>query len=292
MIEDVKRNGLKVLPPDINKSERGFSYVSDTEIIYGLDAIKSLKSKAVDAIMETRPYSSLQEFVIKTEGYSVDKTSLKALALSGAFDSFEETIKHGRMFTANMLVDIKSTLDDDAEQQLLEFDNRRKLEYEELYLGIYLTGHPLEGITPPLDFQQIEEEEETFSTLAVINSVKQITTKKGDPMAFVSLSMLGKEVESVCFPNSWQKSLQLRKGSPYIPYSKILKEGMLARVKVKCENSENGVSYFLDTVSLPLKHNKHFEDYMLEVEQEYGIPVEKEEEIVMPSFTLEELDMF
>ena len=87
-IQDAKAHGIDVLRPDINLSDIDFNIASDKEIRYGLGSIHGLKDLAVPSILGIRPVSSLPELFSQIEKKEVDKTSVNALALSGAFDSF------------------------------------------------------------------------------------------------------------------------------------------------------------------------------------------------------------
>ena len=184
----------------------------------------------------------------------------------------------------------KNVKESEEDIELLEmFNHFKKLELEKFYLGIYLSGHPLEGIAKPLNWEEIDNNEDTYNTLCIVSNVKPIVTKKGDAMAFITLSLIDRELEVVCFPGTWEKSLQLRKGSPYIPYNQIIKEGLIVRAKGKAEYNKSSMSYFLNDISIPLRHNKHLENFLLEVEAEYGVPVVEKEMIQMPVFNIDGL---
>lgn len=88
-IEETRRMGYKVLPPDINLSGRGFS-LGDTglDIRYGLDAIKGLGAVAVDSIIAGQPYASWQDF-LERKGPKVNAGHIKTMVRVGVFDSLE-----------------------------------------------------------------------------------------------------------------------------------------------------------------------------------------------------------
>ena len=82
---EAKRMGIKVLPPDINKSERQFT-TEGTEILSGFGFIKSLGDKAIKEILEKRPFKTFEDFIIKVNGRVVNKSAVFALVHSGCFD--------------------------------------------------------------------------------------------------------------------------------------------------------------------------------------------------------------
>jgi DNA polymerase-3 subunit alpha len=84
---EAKRMGIKVLPPDINESQRGFSVV-DESIRSGFGFIKGLGDKAVAEILQKRPFSTFKDFLMKVDGRSINKSAVLALIHSGCFDSF------------------------------------------------------------------------------------------------------------------------------------------------------------------------------------------------------------
>lgn len=88
-IEETRRLGYRVLPPDINLSQRGFS-LGDTglDIRYGLDAIKGIGPVAVNSILASQPYTSWEDF-IERRGPKVDAGHIKTMVRLGVFDSLE-----------------------------------------------------------------------------------------------------------------------------------------------------------------------------------------------------------
>jgi DNA polymerase-3 subunit alpha len=89
-IREARRMGIPVLPPDINESGKGFKVVNtgwyDTAIRYGLDAIKGIGDKAVEAVMVGQPYRSMTDFYNR-KGAKCNTGHVLLLARIGAFDS-------------------------------------------------------------------------------------------------------------------------------------------------------------------------------------------------------------
>lgn len=84
-IKEARKLGIEVLPPDINKSGRGFK-TGDLSIRYGLDAIKGVGEKAVDAVVEGQPYTHFEDYLAR-KGSAANTGVTMLLAKVGAFDS-------------------------------------------------------------------------------------------------------------------------------------------------------------------------------------------------------------
>lgn len=85
--ENCRNFGYNILPPDINKSFKNFRPVEGNNIIFGLNEIKGIGEKPINAIISNRPYKSIIDFIIKTQGERITKTVVNALVCSGCFDS-------------------------------------------------------------------------------------------------------------------------------------------------------------------------------------------------------------
>lgn len=280
LINDARRNDLVIHQPNINTSQRGFSALSDTDIIYGFEAIKSLNKNDINKILKTRPYDSVDDFVFKIrKENNLNKRSLSGLVYSGCFDTLEGLEGLSR---AEIEIKLMTMLDKDISSlvpYVSDFDNAKKARLEKEYLGTYINGHPLASYTKPINWDDYIGEDKQFSTLAEITSIKAIVTKKGDPMAFIGLSMPDLEVDAVCFPYLWDEStIQLGKKRPKVLYKHILNEGVTVRVRGKIEEGRNGLSVIIGNLSVPLKYNKDYYDLFNEIENKHGIVLEETEE--------------
>lgn len=90
-VNEARRMGYKVLPPDINKSGKGFS-AHQTEVRYGLDKVKGVGEAALRAIVPHQPFTSFEDFMAR-KGSDADSGVVKKLAAVGAFDSLEPNRK-------------------------------------------------------------------------------------------------------------------------------------------------------------------------------------------------------
>jgi DNA-directed DNA polymerase III PolC len=86
--QECRRLGIKILPPDVNRSGTGYDVVDPKTIITGLSAIKGLGEKAAQEIVSKQPYASFTEFLYRTDARVVNKGKIEAMAKAGCFDSF------------------------------------------------------------------------------------------------------------------------------------------------------------------------------------------------------------
>ncbi|MDY0169988.1 MAG: DNA polymerase III subunit alpha [Thermoguttaceae bacterium] len=174
-LDDCKRMGITVLPPDVNRSEAEFA-VDGQNICFALSAIKGCGAGAARAIADERrrggPYHSLFDFCERLDPGTVGRAAIETLVKAGAFDSLGgnraqqfAAIDRALQSGASAAADRRSGQlglfgDDDASEEsgaaslpeLPEWDDRQRLAHEKEVLGFYLSQHPL------------QEYEETFAT--------------------------------------------------------------------------------------------------------------------------------
>lgn len=128
-LDECKKMGINILPPDIVRSAKNYRVVSDNEIVTGLTAIKGVGESAIDNIIESRPYSNLAQFFAFTEARVVNKRVLESLAKVGAFNIFNRTRKdvfdnyvkyRTRLNTALLKYKKKNELEDISKELLRE----------------------------------------------------------------------------------------------------------------------------------------------------------------------------
>ena len=175
--------GIRILSPDINEGEAGFS-VSNGSIRYALTAIRAVGRPVIDAIVKERelrgPYTNIKDFITRMTG-EVNKKAMENFIKAGAFDSLGGTRKQFMCVYVQIMESIQqdkknnmagqmSLFDLVAEDQKEEFDvklpdvgeytKELKLSFEKEVLGIYISGHPLE------EYQDIWEKHITAQTAA------------------------------------------------------------------------------------------------------------------------------
>lgn len=164
-IADVGKNGVKILPLDINKSESGF--VAEPEgIRFALLAVKSLGEGAIDRIVSERKsggaFRSLQDFCTRVSGRDIHLRTVEALIKSGAFDCFGYTRREHLNACEDIMKSVTRSDGSVIEGQLDlfgmgaasplekkiercgEFDEQQLLEFEHEALGMYISAHPID----------------------------------------------------------------------------------------------------------------------------------------------------
>lgn len=165
-----KQMGIKILPPDVNESEEGFS-VDNGAIRFGLNAVKALGRPTIHAIVEDRNlgggFRSMNDFVRRMSAV-LNKRALENLIKAGALDAFGDTRRamtaaapemldnalkkskdemSGQMSFFDMFSDESDPENNELDvkiQQMEEFDMKDRLDFEKEVLGVYVSGHPLD----------------------------------------------------------------------------------------------------------------------------------------------------
>jgi len=238
-LDECRRMGISVSPPDINVSENDFTVVNDSDgksvIRFGLAAIKGVGEKAVGAILAAREtgdrFDSIFDFCERVDTAAVNRSVLEALIKCGAFDStgamrkglmvvLDDALAHG----AAMAEDRRSgqmslfggagsaAAQDEPKIPNLQWSEAEMLAHEKATLGFYVTKHPLSSHEKTLqkyataatvDLKQYREGAEV--TLGgMISKVRTVLTKSGrnagSKMGIVTLEDLQGQVEVVVFP--------------------------------------------------------------------------------------------
>lgn len=174
----VKRRGIKLLPPDVNKSEAKFT-VENGGIRFGLAALRQIGG-AIDGLIKEREngdFIDLEDCISRTVTY-INKSQIESLILSGCFDYtganraqlmavYEQLIKSAAAKAKRELAGQGSFFDmEGAPRQsmelpdVLEFEPLQKLAFEKEKTGLYISAHPMEQYA-----EQIEKQSYTISDL-------------------------------------------------------------------------------------------------------------------------------
>ncbi|HID57556.1 TPA: DNA polymerase III subunit alpha, partial [Candidatus Poribacteria bacterium] len=232
-INECRKLGIEVLPPDINESDVGFTVVGDGKIRFGLSAVKNVSDNAIKAIVEERkngPFKSLFDFCQRLDLKIVNRKTIESLIKCGSFDSLgghraqymatlEKAVKSAQKRQRDKQIGQMTMFDFApklaAEEERLEeaqpWDEETKLAYEREMLGFYLSKHPLsiyedviEDYTnaTTMSLNEVSNGTEVFIA-GMISAVRTTTTKKGDMMAFLTLEDLEGVADVVVFPDTY-----------------------------------------------------------------------------------------
>ena len=178
-LSDCRHLGISVLQPDINQSEENFIAVGD-DIRYGLAAVRNVGAEVVESIKKTRKekgnFTSFSDYLDKIELLACNKRITESLIKAGAFDSLEHPRKGLMLIQEDAVDSVLSTKkaadkgqfdlfaglggDGGAENAAFaievpddEWDRKHKLALEREMLGLYVSGHPLDGFEEAIDAQ-------------------------------------------------------------------------------------------------------------------------------------------
>lgn len=267
-MEECRRMNIPVLGPDVNESSINFSVNKKGEIRFGLGAIKGVGEGAVEQIIEERSnggiFKSIFDLTKRVNLRAVNKKTLEALALSGAFDCFgqshraqyfavgnddvnmiEKAIRYGSSIQANESANQQSlfgggstiVLPEPVMPPAEEWSLMHKLKEEKEVIGIYLSGHPLDPFQ--LEIEKLATNElSDFADLGllrnkevkfagVVTTVAHRTSKNGKPFGSFTLEDFSGSHELVLF------------GEDYIKNRMYMEEGYFLFIKGRVQNRWN-----------------------------------------------------
>lgn len=242
-INECKHMGIEVLPPDVQESFLEFAVVRSEEgkdkIRFGMNAIKNVGTGAVEEVLRAREedgeFKGLEDFLTKTNTRTANRKAIESLVKAGAFDRFSDrsVLMHN---LDNMLAFASRIQKDKASGQTdlfggvtedtgliatlaldqggPKYSSREQLLWERELLGIYLSNHPLSEYETLFTEQcvPIKELEPNMEGKVVrlggsVSEMREIVTKTGQKMAFVTIADLGGEVELILFPSVYQQTV-------------------------------------------------------------------------------------
>ena len=214
LIQECKRMGIKVLKPNILTSNKMFLVNNNSDIEYGLGAIKGVADAFIQHVCQVRKsneFNDLWDFSKKVDIKLGGKKSLEALSQSGAFDSIapsrsvavsciEDMLKDGSNNSSKqtaMSGDLFSSLNESFDpyekyKNITDIGLSELLSLEKKSLGYYLSGHPVNAIEKKINklrsktISKLDHDTKKASIVCLVNSVRQIKDKKGKPLTFIN----------------------------------------------------------------------------------------------------------
>ncbi len=243
-LNECRRMGIRVLPPDVNESEAHFTPRGDDVIVFGLTAVRNVGQNVVDSVVATRKskgkYSSFPDFLDKVEAVVCNKRTVESLIKAGAFDALQHTRKGLTQHFESMIDNVVQVKRKEAEGQFDLFGGMGEAEeerdgpgfgmdvvfseeeWEKTYLlaqeremlGLYVSDHPLFGIEHVLD----EKADAAISALTggdysdgsivtiggIISGLQRKMTKQGNAWAIATVEDLAGSIDCMFFPASYQ----------------------------------------------------------------------------------------
>lgn len=260
-INECKRMGISVLPPDINDSFSDFT-VYKNSIRFGLSAIKNIGINVIEEIRLERKangkFKDFYDFCLRMGNSVLNKKTIESLIKGGAFDSlshsrkfllenFEKIIEIAQKIKKDRIAGQFSLFDSFSEENkkddyLNEFSEIKEykdefipkdlLNFEKEMLGLYITSHPLNEYENVLsDFVMIsdliEKEDNSIQTIGgIVTKIKSVYTKKNQIMYYVSFEDKSGSLEIIVFPNAVEE------------YKNILKEDSILKITGRLDKKE------------------------------------------------------
>lgn len=242
-IAECREKRIEILPPDINESEHSFSVVKD-RIRFGLAAIKNVGTNAIDSIIDVRskegPFASLEDFCLRVELRRVNRRVIESLIKSGAFD-FTGARRSQLFAILDEVIDLAQNKQRQAQSNQMsifgettllgasslvalpameEWPRDQLLKFEKEIIGLYVTEHPLNRHVHTIkklnatDTSQVSSfpDGKEVILVGIIRNLKEISTKKNERMAFLSLEDLQGVIEVVIFADIYRQCQELLKG--------------------------------------------------------------------------------
>jgi DNA polymerase-3 subunit alpha len=235
--------GIEVLPPDVNSSQTDFAVV-EGKIRFGLNAVKNVGDTAARVIVRAReeggPFSTIWDFTERVDPQVVNKRALESLVKCGALDStgdsrlgmlavLEQALQVGQKLASDRLLGQASIFDlapaeveSDARPgrppvPAGEFEKAELLRLEKETLGLYVSEHPLHAVREQLrrktdaTLAELERRRdgEVITVGGIVSAVKQLTTRKGEPMVYLTLDDPTGTAEAVVFNSTYQAAREL-----------------------------------------------------------------------------------
>lgn len=227
---------LQVLPPNINQSQFGFTLVNQ-QILFGLSSIRQLRRDFIWTILKERKngkYRSFQDFLQRMPVKYLKSETLQPLIYSGSCDSFgfnRATLIHNlskvldNILLSGNNVELLTVLAPKIEQ-VADFTVSEKITKEIEYLGTFLSAHPVEQYRQLAEIEGVSlvsqlQVNQAVKVLLYVKKVKEIRTKKGEQMAFLSGEDQSGQLEVTIFPNLFRQLSSLVPEQVYLITGKV-----------------------------------------------------------------------
>ncbi|MEU0845288.1 DNA polymerase III subunit alpha [Streptomyces sp. NPDC005962] len=243
-LNECRRMGIKVLPPNVNESEANFTAQGDDVILFGLTAVRNVGQNVVEAIIRGRKskgkYSAFPDYLDKVEAVVCNKRTTESLIKAGAFDEMGHTRKGLTAHYETMIDNVVAVKRKEAEGQFdlfggmggesgdgeapgfgldiefsdIEWDKAYLLAQEREMLGLYVSDHPLFGIEHVLNdkadaaISQLTGGEHADGAIVtiggIISGLQRKMTKQGNAWAIATVEDLAGSIECMFFPATYQ----------------------------------------------------------------------------------------
>ena len=274
-LNECRRMGIKVLPPDVNESQSDYTSLGN-DIRFGLTAIRNVGENVVASIVANRlvagRYESFGDFLAKVDANVCNKKTIESLIKGGAFDSLNhprkgltliyleaidsvmeakraESIGQFDLFGSGMSSGASTITNVEIDIPNQEWEKALLLSYEREMLGLYVSDHPLLGVehllrsSTDMPISQISDElighEQIVTIGGLITQIQRKVSRRGDSWAIVTVEDLEGAVDVMFFANS------------YTQHSMNLMEDRIVVIRGRVDKREEQVKVMALDMSLP-----------------------------------------
>ncbi len=290
-MEQARKEGIEILPPDINYSEKYFTVV-DGKVFYGLIGIKGMGSAAVDEIIRERDenglFKSLQDMLERVDLRCVNRKVVEVSIQSGLFDKYESWNRATLLHNLDRILEFvnnqkertmygQASLFGDFEEEITPelhieeqepWESKEILQIEKDNLGFYFSGHPLDDYeyfwrkctNLRLDNPGRAASDKDYTILGMIKGIRQTMTKKGTKMAFGTVEGFKGSIDIVLFSKVYEQ------------YGHLLENDRVLGFSGQVDMSRSEPSFKVKEVYIPeeMKEIAQSEVHIEMVEKEYN----------------------
>ena len=274
-LNECRRMGIKVLPPDVNESQSDYTPLGN-DIRFGLTAIRNVGENVVASIVANRTtsgrYESFGDFLTKVDANVCNKKTIESLIKGGAFDSLNHPRKgltliyleaidsimeakraesigqfdlfgSGMSSTSSIITNVEIEIPDQ------EWEKALLLSYEREMLGLYVSDHPLLGVehllrsSTDMPISQVNDDsvghEQIVTIGGLITQIQRKVSRRGDSWAIVTVEDLEGAVDVMFFSNS------------YTQHSMNLMEDRIVVIRGRVDKREEQVKIMALDLSMP-----------------------------------------
>lgn len=236
-IYECKKEGLNILKPDINKSDKYYLKEKDG-IRYPLTGLKNLGSMIVNNILDERKngdFKSIYDFIKRTNRKNINKKTLISLIDAGCFDSFD--LNHKTMIDGSDLIINYGELIKDLDEEFVllpeleikeEYTKHELLKRELDVIGLYISDNPITEYKQKLNnkFNICDVShwfDKNVDIIGTIDYVKEVETKKQDKMCFIKISDELASIDGVVFPQLYKTLNEIKRDKTVLISGKVEK---------------------------------------------------------------------
>ena len=271
LIDEVRRMGLPLKPPSVNRSKFQFSVI-DGKVIYGLGAVRGVGRAPADAIVRARAagaFRDLAEFCVRVDAKKANRRVVEALIKCGAFDDFARTGEPVGAVRARLWNEVDRALRGadqaarNAESGMADLFGgvgdatapapatapvkpmslRNRLAGERETLGIYLTGHPIESHLGELRHfckrvNKLRVGRAKQVVAGTVVNVRTVRGRKGDTMGFALIEDQSGRMEVSLYADVYQRDRnKIEKDRLVVMEGEVQRDGFTGGVKMKAERA-------------------------------------------------------